>query len=218
MNEKRFIQLINLYIDGEISPAEFEELETEVAASPRRRRIYQSYCRLQQASRVVYHQFGQELAETVDLKKYQILARHSNRCLQRGLLLSAAALAAACVTVVAAVALFQDARWGASGGSSNSVAGFGAVEVFEPGALNARTASARFARRSNAEPLSFGGRSASVQRQRETGFHAGSTMTRDSFRPAVAPAVWEETDSVEVEIQGRSSFDAPELISFQFQR
>lgn len=47
MNDRRFIELLNLYLDHEISPAEAAELETEVMRNPARRREYDRYCRLQ---------------------------------------------------------------------------------------------------------------------------------------------------------------------------
>jgi hypothetical protein len=46
MNERRFIELLNLYIDDQISPAEAAELESAVLAEPARRRTYEQYCRL----------------------------------------------------------------------------------------------------------------------------------------------------------------------------
>ena len=108
MNERRFIQLINLYIDEEISPEELEELENEVAQDKRRRKIYRNYCRLQRASQVACRRMGPALSETVDLKKYHILSRDSGRRLRLGLIYSAGALAAACVTVVAAISLLKE--------------------------------------------------------------------------------------------------------------
>jgi hypothetical protein len=207
MNEKRLIQLINFHIDGEISPSQLEELEQEVAANSRHRETYQSYCRLQQASRLVYNQFGEALSETVDLKKYHILARNSSRGFQRGLLYSASALTAACVSVIAAVALFQDAEWGRSANDlMASDSGFGAVEIFEPGVLNRRSSPVRTAGLSPAfDSFSpFG-----VPR-----------FTARAFQPASIPTVWEDevrSSSARV-IRGHHSFDAPELASFQFQR
>lgn len=49
MNEQRFIELLNLYVDHQISPEEAAELEAAVLADPRRRRIYDQYCRIQRA-------------------------------------------------------------------------------------------------------------------------------------------------------------------------
>lgn len=57
MNHKKFIQLLNLYIDGEASAIEAREVEHEIEHDPARRRIYHEYCRIQAATRTVYHQF-----------------------------------------------------------------------------------------------------------------------------------------------------------------
>lgn len=47
MNNARFIELLNLYLDHQLAPEEAAELEAEVMASPARRRTYDQYCRLQ---------------------------------------------------------------------------------------------------------------------------------------------------------------------------
>jgi anti-sigma factor RsiW len=56
MNETKFIELLNLYVDRQISPAEAEQLEAEVRSNPEHRRVYREYCRMQKACT--------ELAET----------------------------------------------------------------------------------------------------------------------------------------------------------
>lgn len=218
MNEKKFIELINLYIDGEISPAELEELETEVANNARRRRTYHSYRRMQQASQVAYHRFGRALAETVDFKKYQVLARNSSQCLRRGLLCSVGALSAACVTVIAAVSVFQDAQWSSSSIHANPAeAGFGSVEVFEPGALDNETVLAQDLDLRSSNPVSFSnGAGATVDKKSE--FFGNS---RSDFNVSVQPASWGNdmhADAPTAVFRGRSSVDASKLASFQFQR
>jgi hypothetical protein len=49
MNDRRFIELLNLYVDQELSPDEARELEQEITHHPDRRRIYSQYCRMQRA-------------------------------------------------------------------------------------------------------------------------------------------------------------------------
>lgn len=49
MNDRRFIELLNLYLDHHISAAEAAELEAEVLANPERKRTYDDYCRMQRA-------------------------------------------------------------------------------------------------------------------------------------------------------------------------
>lgn len=49
MNDRRFTELLNLYLDHQIGPEEASELEAEVVRNPARRRTYDQYCRLQRA-------------------------------------------------------------------------------------------------------------------------------------------------------------------------
>lgn len=60
MKDERFIELVNLYIDRQMTPGEATELEAELQADPRRRRVYQQYCRMHRATQVVYDTFRQE--------------------------------------------------------------------------------------------------------------------------------------------------------------
>ena len=47
MNDRRFLELLNLYLDHELSDTEAAELDTAVRSNPERRRTYDEYCRLQ---------------------------------------------------------------------------------------------------------------------------------------------------------------------------
>ena len=64
MKDTRFIELVNLYIDRQISPEEQAELELEIQSNPRRRQVYLQYCRMHRATKLVYESFrahsGQE--------------------------------------------------------------------------------------------------------------------------------------------------------------
>jgi hypothetical protein len=57
MKDHRFIELVNLYIDRQISAAETAELEAEIQASPQRRAVYRQYCQLHSATKQVYENF-----------------------------------------------------------------------------------------------------------------------------------------------------------------
>jgi len=57
MKDHRFIELVNLYIDRQISAEETAELEAEIQASPQRRAIYRQYCQLHSATKEVYESF-----------------------------------------------------------------------------------------------------------------------------------------------------------------
>lgn len=54
MNESRFIELLNLYVDHQLSTSEAAELEAEVQKSPERRRMYAQYCRMQKACTLLF--------------------------------------------------------------------------------------------------------------------------------------------------------------------
>ena len=49
MNDRRFTELLNLYLDHELESADAGELEAEVMGNPARRQTYDQYCRLQRA-------------------------------------------------------------------------------------------------------------------------------------------------------------------------
>jgi anti-sigma factor RsiW len=57
MKDNRFIELVNLYIDRQISAEETAELEAEIQASPQRRAVYREYCQLHSATKQVYANF-----------------------------------------------------------------------------------------------------------------------------------------------------------------
>lgn len=57
MKDKKFLELLNLYLDGEIDAAGAVELEQEILANPARRRVYNDYCRIHRATTMVYEQF-----------------------------------------------------------------------------------------------------------------------------------------------------------------
>lgn len=64
MKDSEFIELLNLYLDHEISAADAARLEAEVQNNPARRRVYQQYCRMQKACKMVVADFQAE-AETL---------------------------------------------------------------------------------------------------------------------------------------------------------
>jgi anti-sigma factor RsiW len=56
MKEPKFIELLNLYLDQQIEPADAALLEEEIARNPARRRIYQQYCRMHRACTTMFEQ------------------------------------------------------------------------------------------------------------------------------------------------------------------
>ncbi len=57
MKESKFIELLNLYLDHQISPAEAELLEAEVKSNPERRRVYREYCEMQKGCSLLAENF-----------------------------------------------------------------------------------------------------------------------------------------------------------------
>lgn len=60
MKDSEFIELLNLYLDHEISAADAARLEAEVLGNPARRSLYQDYCRMQKACRLLGQDFAIE--------------------------------------------------------------------------------------------------------------------------------------------------------------
>jgi hypothetical protein len=57
MKDNRFIELLNLYIDRQISVAETAELEAEIQQNPKRQAVYRQYCQIHSATKLVYDSF-----------------------------------------------------------------------------------------------------------------------------------------------------------------
>ncbi len=60
MKESKFVELLNLYVDREISAEDAALLEAEIARNPHRHKVYQQYCRMQRASVLVFDSFRSE--------------------------------------------------------------------------------------------------------------------------------------------------------------
>src|SRR5690606_3939669 len=53
-------ELLNLYIDHQISPADAVLLEAEIQKNPERRRVYREYCQMQKACVILAENFKSE--------------------------------------------------------------------------------------------------------------------------------------------------------------
>lgn len=60
MKDSRFIELLNLYVDHEISAEDARLLETEIQQHPRRRQVYREYCQIQKACVLLTDKFRTE--------------------------------------------------------------------------------------------------------------------------------------------------------------
>ena len=100
MKESKFIELLNLYVDHQLSPAEAELLEAEVRGNPERRRVYRQYCQMQKACTELAANFRSQVPATEPK-----LAEFPRRRQAPGAMVFATGLlaAAACVTVVLGV-------------------------------------------------------------------------------------------------------------------
>lgn len=99
MKDSEFIELLNLYLDHEISAADAARLEAEVQSNPARRSVYQSYCRMQKACKVLAQDFVAENETASDRKVVPFASVQPSRGRQLAVFGSLAA-AAACVALV----------------------------------------------------------------------------------------------------------------------
>lgn len=76
MNESRFIELLNLYVDHQLSASEAAELEGEISRNPERRSTYLQYCRMQKACTLL---FEQERIQAPESKKLAASLRDADR-------------------------------------------------------------------------------------------------------------------------------------------
>lgn len=60
MKDSKFIELLNLYIDHQISAADAALLEAEIQKNPARRRVYREYCQMQKACVILAENFKTE--------------------------------------------------------------------------------------------------------------------------------------------------------------
>ena len=96
MKQNKFIELLNLYLDHEISLEDAARLEEEIQRSPERRKMYHEYCQMQKGCSLLAEGFSD-----VDQTE-PVFALESSRQ-QRGFsgwYAGVGALAAACVAVV----------------------------------------------------------------------------------------------------------------------
>ncbi|MBX3735239.1 MAG: hypothetical protein KF715_00995 [Candidatus Didemnitutus sp.] len=113
MKDTRFTELVNLYIDRQISPDEATELELEIQSNPRRRQVYLQYCRMHRATKLVYESFRAQTEQTGQPARQPATIAHiQGRIRQRRLRWAYAAsglAAAACVAFVVMRSNFSDA-------------------------------------------------------------------------------------------------------------
>jgi hypothetical protein len=101
MKDSEFIELLNLYLDHEISAADAARLETEVQGNPARRRIYQEYCHMQKACTILSDKYATEAAELTEPKVVAFDAAAERRARMGNFyVFGAITAAAACVAII----------------------------------------------------------------------------------------------------------------------
>jgi hypothetical protein len=103
MKDTRFTELVNLYIDRQISPEEAAELELEIQSNPRRRQVYRQYCQMHRATKLVYESFrahategGQPVRQPASIASLQSRIRQRR---MRWVYAASGLAAAACVAI-----------------------------------------------------------------------------------------------------------------------
>jgi anti-sigma factor RsiW len=108
MKDSRFIELLNLYVDQQLTAAEAVELEAELQHNPASRRTYQQYCRMQKACAQLFEQECQGAPSTSTLsralaqadRKVVAFPEQRPQWRQRGVFAAGVAAMAACVALV----------------------------------------------------------------------------------------------------------------------
>jgi len=97
MKDSKFIELLNLYVDHQISASDAALLESEIQKNPERRRVYRQYCQMQKACSLLADNFRTEVPATTKVVAVETPRR---RFAPFGYAIGALA-AAACVAFVA---------------------------------------------------------------------------------------------------------------------
>lgn len=107
MKDSEFIQLLNLYLDHELSTEDAARLEAEVQSDAERQKIYRQYCRMQKACKLLTTDFGPELAreqqgdrKVVSFREQMATASPRHAHAGSFYTVSALAAAAACVAII----------------------------------------------------------------------------------------------------------------------
>jgi len=108
MKDSRFIELLNLYVDQQLTAAEAGELEAEIKHSSASRRTYQQYCRMQKGCTQLFEQECQSAPSTSALsralaqaeRKVVAFPEQRSPWRQRGVYAAGLAAMAACVAFI----------------------------------------------------------------------------------------------------------------------
>jgi anti-sigma factor RsiW len=103
MTHDKFIELLNLYLDGALPPAEASALEREIHGNVQRRRIYRQYCQMQKGCAQLSERFRDEAAPAAQFRSGAVVEsrRRVGGEWLRSLALVAGGALAACGVLVA---------------------------------------------------------------------------------------------------------------------
>ena len=103
MTHEKFIESLNLYLDGELPPQEAAALEREIAGNGDHRRIYRQYCQMQNACGELAERFREEASPAPHFRKGAVveLPVRARGDWFRSVALVASGALAACVVFVA---------------------------------------------------------------------------------------------------------------------
>lgn len=73
MTNDKFIELLNLYLDGELPAEQAASLEREICGSPERHRVYRQYCQMQNACAELSVHFREEAAAAPQFRSGRVV-------------------------------------------------------------------------------------------------------------------------------------------------
>ena len=102
MTHEKFIELLNLYLDGALPPDEASTLEREIHGNLERRRIYRQYCQMQNACAQLSERLLEEASPAAQFRRGAVVEfpRRASGEWFRSLALVASGAAAACAVFV----------------------------------------------------------------------------------------------------------------------
>jgi anti-sigma factor RsiW len=102
MTHEKFIELLNLYLDGALLPDETAALEREIHSNVARHRIYRQYCQMQKACGALAARFCEEAGPAAQFRSGAVveLPRRASGDWFRSIALVASGALAACAVFV----------------------------------------------------------------------------------------------------------------------
>ena len=85
MKDSKFIELLNLYVDHQISAEDAARLEAEIQRTPERRRVYRQYCQMQKACTVLADNFRTQIPPAGKVVEFPRPARSPLRAATYGM-------------------------------------------------------------------------------------------------------------------------------------